>query len=95
MSGAVIGAVTAWLGEHATYAAKGWRNAIYFKRGEPGVKDMVWRPPWRELGVLGLACGIVAPLVGLPWWSGGMVPAGLSILRASIAWMNALRVSLR
>lgn len=60
----------AFLAAGCQHAARRLRNRILVARGEPAVKDVVWRPPWAPLGAVGAVAGAIAsaitgsPLVG-------------------------------
>ena len=60
LAGGLAGAGGAVLAAACQHGARLLRNRIVVARGEPAVKDVVWRPPWAPLGVMGLVAGAVA-----------------------------------
>ncbi len=91
----VTGAAGSVVAEVFHITGKRMRNARYHRRGEPGVKDVVFRPLWVLFAILGVMAGMswTWRLDGT-WVTGAIAGCGIPAF-ASIVWLGWSLAQLR
>ena len=91
----VTGAAGSFIAEVFHITGKRMRNARYLRRGEPPVKDVVFRPLWVLFAILGVMAGMgwTWRLEGT-WVTGAIAGCGVPAF-ASLAWLGWCLAQLR
>lgn len=91
----ITGTLASFVSELIHLVGKRMRNARYIRRGEPPVKDVLFRPLWVAFGILGLVAGLswTWRLDGT-WVTGAVAGCGLPAA-ASLAWIGWSLAQLR
>lgn len=95
LAGGVTGLIGSYLVAVVSITAKRARNARLVRHGEPGIKDVVFRPLWVLLGIIGLIAGLAWTwhLDGT-WVTGAIAGAGAPAVM-TFAWLVKLVAQLR